>query len=311
MSENEMTNVVLRGQEVFEPSSGNTVVNQPASLNGNGKHGGTVNRFYANIMLPTVFLFAVLSIILFIPKKLLGYKSQLKDSFSLLRYVVKRVMDVMGAFFGLITSSIIMLFLPLLIKLDSKGPILFKQVRIGRNRRSTDRRVVSLDVPFERRVTDRRQQDLLGKPFKLYKFRSMRADAEKKTGAVWATMNDPRITKVGQVLRPYHIDEIPQLINVLKGEMSLVGPRPERPEFITQFKEEIPNYPSRFTSKPGLTGLAQLNCGYDTSADDVKRKLSFDLRYIRNLRIRNDMKIIWDTVLKICTNYKSKNGKPI
>jgi lipopolysaccharide/colanic/teichoic acid biosynthesis glycosyltransferase len=270
-----------------------------------------IKTLYSKLLVPFLFLGLMISIIMLIPRKVLRYKLILPRAYWIARAWFKRSFDVMGAIFGLLSSSVVFVLLPILIKLDSKGPVLFQQIRIGRNRRLKDRRIISLEVPFDRRKGSRRQQDLLGKPFVLYKFRSMRADAEKKTGAVWASVDDPRITKLGRILRPFHIDEIPQLVNVLRGEMSLVGPRPERPEFVTKLQEEIPEYEQRFDSKPGLTGLAQINCGYDTSTDDVKKKLGFDLDYIKNFRTRNDLRILWDTAKKIATNYKEKNGKPI
>ncbi|MFQ5650653.1 MAG: sugar transferase [bacterium] len=262
---------------------------------------------YSDMFVSPLFLAAMVSIILFIPKRLLKYnRNLLARGFRFARRVMKRGLDVFGALMGLLLSSLILLFLPILIKLDSHGSVLFKQKRIGKNRRKRDRRVVTVEIPYERRSKARRQDDLLGKPFMVYKFRSMRQDAEKKTGPVWASSDDPRITRIGRVLRPYHIDEIPQFVNVLLGEMSLVGPRPERPEFVSKLKKKIPDYQKRFKSKPGLTGLAQLNCGYDTTTEDVTQKLKFDLQYINNKQFMTDVRILWDTVLKIATNYHAK-----
>ena len=261
----------------------------------------------SNFFISPLFLAAMVSVILLIPKRLLKLnRNLLARANRFARKLVKRGLDLIGAFIGLVFSSLILLVLPILIKLDSQGTVLFKQLRVGRNRRKRDRRVLGLEVAIERRNCARRKDDLLGKPFMVYKFRSMRQDAEKKTGPVWASSDDPRITRVGKVLRPFHIDEIPQFVNVLMGEMSLVGPRPERPEFVTELRKKIPGYQKRFKSKPGLTGLAQLNCGYDTSQEDVSKKLQFDLQYVNNRQVLTDVKILWETVVKIATNYNAK-----
>lgn len=234
-----------------------------------------------------------------VPLKWLQYKSLLAESFGSSIRVVKRLLDVFGAVSGLVLSSLVWFVLAILIKLDSKGAVIYKQSRIGKNRRKGDRRVLQMEVPVERRKGERRKVDLLGRPFKVYKFRSMKHDAEKKTGAVWASENDPRVTNVGRVLRPYHLDEIPQFINVLKGDMSLVGPRPERPEFVTRLKSALPGYAQRFESKPGITGLAQVTCGYDHSLEDVKQKLQYDLQYISRSDPKTDLRILWQTLKKV------------
>jgi len=142
----------------------------------------------------------------------------------------------------------------------------------------------------------RRRRDLGGQPFTIYKFRTMRVDAEQGTGAVWATQNDPRITPVGRFLRQYRLDEIPQLLNVLRGEMNIVGPRPERPTIFAELREHIAEYPLRQRAKPGITGLAQINHHYDRSLDDVRTKVSFDLEYIRRQSLRGDLRIMLKTL---------------
>lgn len=276
---------------------------------GNGKK--PVNAIFQGLVISHVFLSLMISIILVAPKQVLKLKRVLKHSYTFLKGIIKRVFDIFGALFGLIFSSLLFLFLPIFIRLDSQGDIIFKQKRVGLNRRKKDRRVVSFDVSFERRNTARRERNLFGQPFVLYKFRSMKGDAEKKTGPVWATENDPRVTSVGKILRPLHMDEIPQFINVLRGEMSLVGPRPERPEFVKELNEQVPEYSQRFNGKPGITGLAQVKCGYDTSIDDVSKKLRFDLEYIKGLRLRRDVKILWDTFIKITSKSKFQNGEPV
>jgi lipopolysaccharide/colanic/teichoic acid biosynthesis glycosyltransferase len=124
----------------------------------------------------------------------------------------------------------------------------------------------------------------------------MVADAERRCGPVWATRNDPRITRVGRFLRRSRIDEVPQLFNVLKGDMVLVGPRPERPCFVKKLCEDVPDYEKRFVVKPGVTGLAQVRAGYDSSIDDVRNKLSWDLRYIADRRISKDVAVLLRTI---------------
>ncbi len=158
----------------------------------------------------------------------------------------------------------------------------------------------------DRRAENRRNCDLYGKKFTLYKFRTMVDFAEKKTGPIWTISNDPRITVVGKLLRYFHLDELPQLFNILKGDMSFVGPRPERPFFISRNTDNIPGYEKRFLVKPGLTGLAQISCGYDTSIEDVKKKLVYDLEYINEKKsITFDMLILLKTFKYL---FSGKNG---
>ncbi|NTS76162.1 sugar transferase [Catenovulum sp. SM1970] len=169
---------------------------------------------------------------------------------------LKRSFDVIVSFTALIITLPILPFIALAIKLESKGDILFQQMRIG------------LATPEMTQI------------FYMFKFRTMRQDAEAKSGAVWAGKNDPRITRVGKFLRKTRLDEIPQLINVLKGEMSLIGPRPERPGFYKKLDNAIPYFAERtYYVKPGITGLAQVNQGYDTCLDDVRSKVGFDHSY--------------------------------
>ncbi|WP_102348291.1 sugar transferase [Bacillus sp. Marseille-P3661] len=178
---------------------------------------------------------------------------------------VKRTFDLIVSLLILIVTSPIMLLLTILIPLTSKGPAIFKQERVGRN----------------------------GTSYNVYKFRSMINDAEKQTGPVLATDKDPRITPIGHFIRATRLDELPQIINVLKGEMSLVGPRPERDYFIRKFEEDMPNYKYRMTVKPGITGLAQVMAKYSTTVED---KLRFDLMYIRNYSFALDIKILLQTI---------------
>jgi exopolysaccharide biosynthesis polyprenyl glycosylphosphotransferase len=184
---------------------------------------------------------------------------------------LKRVMDIFVSFIILIITMPACLITTIAIKLESPGPILFTQERCGLN----------------------------GRLFKIYKFRSMRQDAEKHTGPVWSQKDDPRITKVGKFIRKVRIDEIPQMFNVLKGEMSIVGPRPERPFFVEKLSEEIPYYKRRLKVRPGITGWAQVKHKYDESIEDVKIKLRYDLFYIENMSLRMDFKIIFRTIFVV------------
>jgi exopolysaccharide biosynthesis polyprenyl glycosylphosphotransferase len=159
-------------------------------------------------------------------------------------------------------------FVALAIKVTSRGPVLYRQRRVGRE----------------------------GVTFNCYKFRTMRADAEADTGATWAQDDDPRITKVGKFLRKSRLDEIPQLWNVLKGDMSLVGPRPERPEFTEYLSREIPNYHLRHTVRPGITGWAQIRYKYASSLEDAREKLRYDLFYIKNMSMGLDLLVFLQTV---------------
>ena len=172
------------------------------------------------------------------------------------------------------------------IKLTSRGPIFYRQARVGIDRRWNETRA----------MYDRRLQDLGGQVFSIYKFRSMFTNAEQRSGAVWAVREDPRVTAVGRVLRQFRLDELPQLINVIKGDMNIVGPRPERPSIFLRLCNDIAEYPMRQRSKPGITGWAQINQSYDASLDDVRRKVRFDLEYIERQGIAEDMKIMLKTV---------------
>ncbi|CCV65135.1 Exopolysaccharide biosynthesis polyprenyl glycosylphosphotransferase [Paracholeplasma brassicae] len=184
---------------------------------------------------------------------------------SLTQRFIKRATDIIIAIIGLIISAPILAVVALLIKFSDKGPVFYKQERVTRNNRY----------------------------FTLIKFRTMIVDAEKHTGAVWQLENDPRVTKIGKLLRATRIDELPQLINVLKGEMSLIGPRPEREIFIQQFVQSIPDFKFRVNVKPGITGLAQVLGKYNSEPVD---KLRFDLLYIRNYSFLLDIKILFLTV---------------
>ncbi|MCX6136212.1 MAG: sugar transferase [Ignavibacteriales bacterium] len=180
----------------------------------------------------------------------------------------KRLMDIVISTLILVVSSPLWCFIGIAIKLDSPGQIVYSQERVGKNE----------------------------KRFHMHKFRSMRSDAEERTGPVWAPKDDPRVTGVGRFLRNTRLDEIPQFVNVLRGDMSLVGPRPERPHFVEWLAKEIPLYKRRLAVRPGITGWAQIKQGYDASLDDVKSKVRYDLFYIENMSFRMDIKILLMTV---------------
>jgi sugar transferase (PEP-CTERM system associated) len=168
---------------------------------------------------------------------------------------------------GLVLAAPVMLLVAIAVRLSSSGPVLYRQVRVGLN----------------------------GENFTVYKFRSMRADAEASTGAVWATRDDPRVTPVGKFIRQVRLDELPQLFNVLRGDMALVGPRPERPEFVKALSEKIPYYRQRHSVRPGITGWAQINYKYGDTFEDTITKLEYDLYYIKNLSMSLDSYIILHT----------------
>jgi sugar transferase (PEP-CTERM system associated) len=194
--------------------------------------------------------------------------------------VMKRVTDLILASLGLLLATPLIGVIALAIKLDSRGPVLFKQMRCGEGE----------------------------KDFVLCKFRSMIDNAEAESGPTWAQDDDRRVTKVGKILRTYRLDEIPQLWNVLKGDMSFIGPRPERPEFVEKLKTMIPYYSERHTVKPGLTGWAQISYGYGASVEDALEKLKYDLFYIKNMNMLMDLIIIFRTIKVVLTNYEFGQG---
>ena len=181
---------------------------------------------------------------------------------------IRRVVSFVVSLIGLLLLLPVIPLVILAIKLDSKGPVIYRQKRVGRN-----------SVHFH-----------------VYKFRTMRQDAEAKTGAIWAGQDDPRVTKVGKFLRSSRLDEIPQLWNVLRGDMGFVGPRPERPEFVEWLTREIPYYPVRHVVRPGVTGWAQVRYKYGNTLEDAKEKLQYDLFYIKNISLGLDLLIMFQTV---------------
>jgi lipopolysaccharide/colanic/teichoic acid biosynthesis glycosyltransferase len=217
------------------------------------------------------------------------------------RMAWKRALDVVISLVGLIVLSPVMLVVTLLIKATSPGPVFYRQERIGINRRLSERRAQSHEFGSNRRRRDRRVLVNFGRPFTIYKFRTMVVDAERGTPPMWAKERDPRITPVGRVLRKTRIDEIPQFINVLRGDMSIVGPRPERAYFIGRIEKELPDFHLRLRAKPGITGLAQVELGYTNTDEGLRDKLSLDLEYIRGLSLRTDLKILFRTVYVVLT----------
>jgi len=213
----------------------------------------------------------------------------------------KRTVDILGSIVGLVISLPFWIVVPIIIKLDSKGSVLYTQLRVGKNRRKQERRLMNLEGVDRRNRTDRRKESGYGAPFNIIKFRTMYANAEAYSGPVWASRSDPRVTRVGRVLRKIRVDEIPQLINVLRGDMSLVGPRPERPFFVAKLDGVVDNYRKRFEVKPGVTGLAQVEFKYDENIDDVTHKVGYDLTYIKNLGIIQDIRILLKTVVVVLT----------
>jgi lipopolysaccharide/colanic/teichoic acid biosynthesis glycosyltransferase len=197
-----------------------------------------------------------------------------------------RLLNVTVALAALILLSPVLLMIALLVWISSPGPILYTQVRVGLDRR----------MPLDATQNHRRMRDHGGRLFTIYKFRTMRVDAEHQSGAVWAQQSDPRVTPIGRLLRQYRLDELPQLFNVLKGDMNIVGPRPERPTIFAELREHIAEYPLRQRTKPGITGLAQINHHYDRSLEDVRTKVQYDLEYIRRQSVAEDVRIMLKTV---------------
>lgn len=208
--------------------------------------------------------------------KIYGFSNEISEELdysivndSFLFKIYHRVLDIIIGIVGLVISIPILIIFGIMIKKEDGGPIFYKQDRLGKD----------------------------GKVIFIYKLRSMRVDAEKN-GAVWAEKNDPRITKVGRFIRKTRIDEIPQFLNILKGEMSIIGPRPERPTLTMEFNEKIPGFINRLVVKPGLTGYAQVNGGYDISPED---KIKDDLYYIKNRSVFLDLNILLKTVKVVLT----------
>ena len=227
---------------------------------------------------------------------------------SLTHRFMKRAFDIACALTLVILTSPLLMMAAILVKLTSPGPIIYSQTRVGlnlRTKKKKDRREQAQGLNpdhSDRRKPgrDRRELSNYGRPFTIYKFRTMRTDAERH-GAQFAKQGDARITSIGKFLRRTRIDELPQLWNILKGDMSLIGPRPERPEFMMKLQEQIPNFIDRLGLKPGLTGIAQVVNGYDNELEGFRRKVSYDLLYLQNCSVWNDIKILFRTVRVVIT----------
>jgi len=206
---------------------------------------------------------------------------------SRMEATVLRSLNIVLATGSLIVLAPLILVVALLVRLDSPGPIFYRQQRVGLDRRS---------LGDQGPRGGRRMSDMGGQPFLIAKFRSMRVDAEAVSGPVWAQENDPRVTRVGRFLRRTRLDELPQFWNVLKGEMSIVGPRPERPAFVRQLREEIGHYPLRHQVPPGITGWAQVNRRADQTVDDVRIKVDYDLEYLQRRSLWFDIWIMLKTL---------------
>jgi len=214
--------------------------------------------------------------------------------------LLARVLNVLVAGLALMILAPVCVIVAVLVKLTSPGPVFYTQTRVGIDRRW--RRAESAPVRDDDPTDlgdddtgdddDRRLEDLGGQPFTILKFRSMRVDAEAAGQAVWATKHDPRITPIGHILRKTRLDEIPQLINVLRGDMNVVGPRPERPSIVVRLREHVAEYPMRHLVKPGITGWAQINHSYDSCIEDVRTKVRYDLEYIAGQSLWLDLKIM-------------------
>jgi sugar transferase (PEP-CTERM system associated) len=187
--------------------------------------------------------------------------------------VTKRAVDLAAGIVGFFLTVPLMALVAVAIKLDSNGPVLYRQTRVGWK----------------------------GRHFELLKFRSMRVDAESNGEAQWASENDPRVTRVGRHLRKFRLDELPQFVNVIRGDMSFVGPRPERPVFVERLRNEISYYDERHTVRPGITGWAQVEYRYGSSVDDAWRKLEYDLFYLKNMSFLFDCAIIFKTIRIVLT----------
>jgi lipopolysaccharide/colanic/teichoic acid biosynthesis glycosyltransferase len=197
-----------------------------------------------------------------------------------------RLVNIVVTVVGLIVTLPLMLAVSVLVKATSRGPVLYVQTRIGHDRRQSS----------PSRNGSRRRLEWGGKPFTIYKFRTMYQHDGPAEDQVWAQPGDPRVTPVGRFLRKYRLDELPQLLNVLRGDMNLVGPRPEQPGIVMQLRQRVHNYDHRHSVPPGITGWAQIHHHYDRSIDDVRRKLRYDLEYISRRSAIEDLKIMARTV---------------
>ena len=197
---------------------------------------------------------------------------------------MRRLVNVAAAAFGLVLAAPVMVAIAVLIKLTSPGPVLYSQIRVGLDLRRQEMAGTN----------GRRQLDYGGRPFTIHKFRTMVASSPEEQ--VWATPQDPRVTPLGRILRQYRLDELPQLVNVLRGEMNLVGPRPEQPRIFAELRGRIPGYQWRQWVRPGITGWAQINHHYDSCIGDVERKVALDLEYVTRQSALEDVRIMLRTI---------------
>lgn len=198
----------------------------------------------------------------------------------------RRVLNTVVAAVGLVLALPLMIVIAAVVRLSSRGPVLFRQTRVGLDRRALTRAGGNT----------RRELDLGGKLFTMYKFRTMYTGRTNGNRQVWAQPDDARVTPIGRVLRKFRLDELPQLYNVLRGDMNVVGPRPEQPDIFVYLCEQIEEYPRRQRVRPGITGLAQVVLPYDRTVDDVRRKLACDLEYIRRQSVVEDARIMLCTL---------------
>lgn len=199
---------------------------------------------------------------------------------------IRRGCDILVSALALIALAPVLLLIAVAIKLDSNGPVLYRQLRVGIDRRRNR----------GEEETGRRTKDLGGRPFVMYKFRTMSTDAERESGPVWAKSEDDRVTRVGRFLRRHRLDELPQFWNVLTGDMSVVGPRPERPCLVSELRRKIHSYQVRHRVRPGITGWAQINQDSDQTVDDVRSKLRYDIEYLERRSLGFDFHIMARTL---------------
>ena len=202
-------------------------------------------------------------------------------------YAVRRSLNILVALFGILITLPVMAAVALLVKLTSPGPVLFTQPRVGLDRRWRDGNTGR---------DPRRKKDMGGRIFQIYKFRTMTHSAPSDREQKWATPDDPRVTRVGRILRKYRLDELPQFFNVLKGDMNIVGPRPEQPEIFQELRDQVDGYQKRQRVLPGITGLAQVNHHYDRSIKDVEIKVRHDLEYVKKVSTVEDLRIMAQTL---------------
>lgn len=202
---------------------------------------------------------------------------------------VLRAFQVVVATAALVAALPLMILCAVAIKLTSPGPLLYSQIRIGLDRRGSAA------------AGGRRSSDLGGRPFRIYKFRTMVHEPRVSPREVTTKPGDPRVTPVGRILREFHLDELPQLVNVLKGDMNLVGPRPEQPEIFARLRAEVPGYAARQTVPPGISGLAQVRYGYGAEPDDARAKLRYDLLYAERRSVALDSRVLLETLPVVLT----------